>query len=47
MKTYIIFDQYTDEILGEVKAYSVEGAEWKAYGIFDAKMLYALNKENC
>lgn len=32
MKTYYIYDITTDEYLGEIKAYTVTGAEQKAAG---------------
>lgn len=34
MKTYYIYNQYTDEFIGELKADSILNAELKAYNAF-------------
>lgn len=48
MKTYIILDYQTDEVLGEVEATNVVSAEIKASEIFDrySDEIYAFSKEN-
>lgn len=45
LKTYEIYDLNTDEKLGEVEAYNVDDAEYKAWGIFKGVEIYALTKE--
>ena len=47
MKTYNIYDMQTDELIGEVKAYNVDQAEYIACGKYNVGSLeiYALTKE--
>jgi len=44
MKTYYIYNQYSDEYIGELKADSILDAELKSFGIFGigGEDIYAL-----
>ena len=46
MRNYSIYDMNTDELIGMIKAYSVEDAERKACGVYNKGSLeiYALSE---
>lgn len=45
MRTYYIYDLYTDKKLGEVKAISISAAELKAASLFLGHEIYALTTD--